>query len=174
MQKKNLRTTDGLPLYLGIAGTVLLLIYMILQSGPSQAYTESVLAKAGVSSFNPMTTYIGYLVSFLIYPGIFFILLLVSAGKPRRGAAFAIVWTVISAIEIVSSLYSMVKPSELKTIAAAMVPGGFYLYALLGLLGNLCVLAACAVFLKRLHTPPQVLPAEEFSAQNGGNPPKNQ
>lgn len=42
-----------------------------------------------------------------------------------------------------------------------MVPGGYYLYVSLGLLGSLCILASCIVFLKRLHTPqPEDLPPQ--------------
>ena len=167
MQKKNLRRTDGMPLYLGVAAAVLLLIYYILQSGPSSAYTQSLLAQKGATTgFNPMTLYIGYAVSFLIYPGIFLILLLLGAKKPRRGSAFAILWLVVSAAEIVSSVYSLVSKSktteDLKAIAAAMVPGGFYFYAALGLVGIMCILVSCIVLLKRLHTP-------EPAAENGAD-----
>lgn len=169
MQKKNLRQTDGMPLYLGIAAAILLLIYFILQSGPSQAYTESLLAKQGITNLGSAGTYtyIGYVVSFLIYPGIFLILLAVGAGKPRRGSTFAVLWLIISALNVISSVYGMIKPSDLKTIAAVMVPGGFYLYSSLGLLGSLCVLASCIVFLKRLHTP-------EFLPGNGETPAQGQ
>ena len=177
MEKKNLRTTDGLPLYLGIAGPILILIEMILQSGVTQAYTASVVAKLGVS-FNPATTYISSIVGFIIYPGIFLILLLVGVSKPRRGSTFAVVWIVISAIEILSPLYSMVAQSqqveEMKKIAADMVPGGYNLLTVLGLLGSACILASCIVFLKRLHTPANLPAADGFSAENGGNPPQDQ
>ena len=163
MQKKNLRRTDGMPLYLGVAAAVLLLLYFILQAGPSQAYTQSLLANQGITNLNPTGTYIGYVISFLIYPGIFLILLAVGAGKPRRGSTFAVLWLVIAALNVISSVYGMIKPSDLKTIADVMVPGGFYLYSSLGLLGSLCVLASCIMLLKRLHTP-------EFLPENGETP----
>lgn len=183
MEKKNLRTTDGLPLYLGIAGAILILIASILQSGPSQAYAASETARLGVS-LNPMTTYISSIVGFVIYPGIFLILLLVGVGKPRRGSAFAVVWIVISGLEILSSLYSLLAASQqvedLKKISAAMVPGGYYLFALLAFLGNAGILASCIVFLRRLHTPGNLPASEGFDAGNeedaeaGANSPKDQ
>lgn len=167
MQKKNLRRTDGMPLYLGVAGTVLLLIMHILQSGPSTAYTQSLLAQKGVTGFNPMTLYLGYAVSFLVYPGIFLVLLLLGANKPRRGSVFAVLWLVVSAVETGSSVYSIVSKSQatedLRAIAAAMVPGGYYLLTLFGLAGVLCILASCILLLKRLHTP-------EPAAEDGADP----
>lgn len=156
-----------MPLYLGIAGAVLLLIMHILQSGPSTAYTQSLLAQKGVTGFNPVTLYLGYAVSFLVYPGIFLILLLLGANKPRRGSVFAVLWLVVSAVEVVSSVYGIVSKSketeDLKAIAAAMLPGGYYLLTLFGLAGILCVLASCILLLKRLHTP-------EPAAKDGADP----
>ena len=139
MEKKNLRTTDGLPLYLGIAGAVLLVIAAILQWGPSQAYAASLYAQLGVS-VNPAATYAESIGGLLVYPGVFLVLLLVGAAKPRRGSAFAVVWIVISGLEILSGLYSLFASSAaikaIKQLAAAMVPGGYYLYASLGFLGS--------------------------------------
>ncbi len=158
MEKKVRRKTDGMPLYLGIAGAALMVIAAILQSGPTQAYTASVYAKLG-ATYHPMTVYATSIGGLLVDPGVFLVLLLVGAGKPRRGSAFAVVWIVISGLSVVSGLYSLFASSQqvqdIKNLSAAMVPGGYYLYASLGLLGSLCILACCIVFLKRLHTPPR-------------------
>lgn len=157
MEQKNLRKTNGIPLYLGLAAGVLILIGTILQSGVMTAYLNDVYAKLGLSiNVNSTLILVGLIVGFLIYPGIYLILLLAGANTPRRGTAFAVVWIVFSALGILSELKNVLAPdSSLKDLSNQLVPGGFYLYSLLGLIGQICVLVSCILLLKRLHTPPE-------------------
>ncbi|MCI1954893.1 MAG: hypothetical protein LKJ21_00755 [Oscillospiraceae bacterium] len=157
MEQKNLRQTNGAPLYLGIAGAVLLLVNVILSSGVSTAYVNSVYATAGLAFTMSQTVMLALsLVFFVIYPGIFLILLLVGANKPRRGTAFAVVWIVFSGLGTLSALYSLfASNAQIRDLSNQLVPGGFYLYSILGLIGQVCVLVSCILLLKRLHTPPE-------------------
>ena len=156
MEKKNLRKTSGMPLYFGLAAGVLLLIGTILQSGVTTAYTNAVLASSGMS-VGQTPILIGTIIGFVIYPGIFLILLILGMNKPKRGSAFPVVWIVFSAISILSGLYNLLATSaqsiQLKEMANQLVPGGFYLYSLLSLLGCICMMISCIALMKRLHQP---------------------
>lgn len=156
-QQKNLRKTSGAPLYLGIAGAVLLLVGTILSSGVSTAYVNSIYSAAGLAiTMSPTVMLVMSLVWFVVYPGIFLILLLVGANKPKRGTAFAVVWLVFSGLGTISGLYNLiVAQPQMKELAAQLVPGGFYLYMILNLVGHICVLISCILMLKRLQTPPE-------------------
>ena len=155
MEKKNLVKTEGGPLYFGLAGALLILISTILESGVSTAFTNSLLASSGITigqTFFTVFTIIG----FVIYPGIFLILLLVAVNKEKRGTAFSVVWIVFSALYVLSALKNLFAPvPQLRDISAQLVPGGYYLYMVLSLLGYACVLISCILILKRLHQPPR-------------------
>lgn len=155
MEKKNLVKTGGGPLYFGLAGALLILISMILQSGVSTAFTNSMLASSGITIGQTFFTVL-MIIGFIIYPGIFLILLLVAANKEKRGTAFSVVWIVFSALDLLSSLKNLFAPvAQMKDLAAQLVPGGYYLYSVLGLLGYAGVLISCILILQRLHQPPQ-------------------
>lgn len=155
MEKKNLVKTEGGPLYFGLAGALLILISTILQSGVMTAFTNSMFASSGLTIGQTFIT-VFMLIGFLIYPGIFLILLLTAVNKEKRGIAFSVVWIVFSAINFLSELKNLFAPvAQLKDLSAQLVPGGFYLYSVLGLLGYACVLISCILILQRLHQPPQ-------------------
>ncbi len=158
MEKKNLRKTEGAPLYLGLAAAVLLLVSMILKSGVSTAYTNLLLAARGfTTTVSQPTVLIGSIIGFIVYPGIFLILLLVSVGKPKRGTAFCVVWIVFSVLGTLGSLYSLFAvDAQLKVLSTQLVPGGYYLFTLLSLVGNICVLVSCILLLQRLKKPQEV------------------
>lgn len=181
MEKKNLRKTEGLPFTLGMIGGVLLLLETILtvnlKSIETQATLSAMNLPATSGSAASVSGLIGTVISFLIYPGIFLLLLLLGKNKEKRGSAFATVWIVISGISIISSIASTVALKKvLAQIASAVdtvMPGGYWIQNGLALAGCVLVIASCSVFLKRLHeTPvaggPDVPPAESGTAD--GNP----
>ena len=155
MEKKNLVKTEGGPLYFGLAGALLILISTILASGVSTAYANSLLGSSGITIGQTFFTVIS-IIGYVIYPGIFLILLLTAVNKEKRGTAFSVVWIIFSALYLLSSLKNLFAPvAQLKDLSAQLVPGGYYLYSVLGLLGYACVLISCILILQRLHQPPQ-------------------
>lgn len=158
MEKKSLSKTEGAPLYLGLAAAVLLLVSAILKSGVSTAYVNLLLAAQGVATtIGQSTILIGSIIGFIVYPGIFLILLLVSVNKPKRGTTFCVVWIVFSVLGTLGSLYSLIAANaQLKDLSSQLVPGGYYLFSLLSLLGNICVLLSCILLMQRLKKPQEV------------------
>jgi|GEM_PF-1317918 hypothetical protein len=156
MERKNLRRTEGSPLYFGIASAVLILIYRILSSGVSIAYAREKLSPKGIIyDLNPAQNVVGIIVNYIIYPGIFLVLLLQGADKPKRGFAFPIVWAVFSCFSILLIIVKMFQ-ADLRDFANQMIPDGFYPYILLDLLGSICMLVSCVLMLQRLHEPEQL------------------
>lgn len=175
MEKKNLRKTEGLPFTLGMAAGVVLLLETILSFSLSPIITKVTVAymaaKANISasaasSGGSIGGTVGIVVSFLIVPGIFLLLLFLGKNREKRGSTFAVVWIVIAALSVVSSLFSLVKGGELQQqIAEAvnmMMPGGYWIENGLALIGHLLIIASCAAFLKRLHEPPVLDDAGPF------------
>lgn len=158
MERKSLRKTEGAPLYLGLAAAVLLLVSTILQSGVSTAYTNLLLAARGfTTTVSQSAVLIGSIIGFIVYPGIFLILLLVSVSKPKRGTAFCVVWIVFSVLGTLGNLYSLFAANaQLKDLSTQLVPGGYYLFTLLSLVGNICVLVSCILLLQRLKKPQEM------------------
>ncbi len=166
MEHKNLRKTEGLPLYFGIASAVLILIYQILYSGVSVAYTKVKLSQMGYTyNISPVLNAVQMIIGYIIYPGIFLILLLLGANKPKRGSAFSIVWLIFSALSIISNVTTLFNAS-LRDLSNQMVPGGFYPYMIIGLLGYICMLVSCILMLKRLHTPEKLQEVSNEVSQN--------
>lgn len=72
MEHKNLRKTDGVPVYFGIASGILLLLSSILSVNVSLSYMPALAASTGVAAVsNPMITYVSTIVSFVINPAYF-------------------------------------------------------------------------------------------------------
>ncbi|HEX3016619.1 MAG TPA: hypothetical protein VHP31_02050 [Caproicibacter sp.] len=155
MEQKNLRKTSGMPLILGLAGGVLLLIGTILQSGVSTAYVNYVYSTVGLNiTISQNIMLIISVIGFLIYPGIFLLLLLLGMNQPKRGTAFAVVWIVFSGLGTLSGLVNLIHANaDLMALSNQLVPGGYYLYSILSLLGQVCILLSCIAMLKRLHQP---------------------
>lgn len=165
MEKKNLRKTEGLPFTLGMAAGVALLLETILSFSLSpviaQATTDYINAKlkvqsSGAAGFSGSPIFI--IVSFLIDPGIFLLLLILGRNKEKRGSAFAVVWLVISGIGLISALITLLKGGELQQRISAAVnavmPGGYWIENGIALIGGGLMAASCIAFLKRLHEPP--------------------
>ncbi|HEX3016620.1 MAG TPA: hypothetical protein VHP31_02055 [Caproicibacter sp.] len=157
MKSKKLAKTCGLPLYLGLAAGILLLAGNILY--PGVIYNIQLDAAGGTSYFSsflyrPIALQI---VEFLIYPGIFLILLLLAIKEPRRGSAFAILWIVFSALGILSLILSgiFMAPYVLPSSGRQISANAIYLCisTLLTVLGSLSLLLSCIALLKRLHQP---------------------
>jgi hypothetical protein len=168
MEKKNLRKTDGLPFTLGMAAGIVLLLETILSYNLSPIITQVTVAymsakmnisASAASSGGSIGGTVGTIVGFLIVPGIFLLLLLLGKNREKRGSAFAVVWIVISALSMISSLFSLLKGGELqKQIVEAVntvIPGGYWIENGLALIGYCLIIASCAVFWKRLHEPPE-------------------
>ncbi|OCN01725.1 hypothetical protein A7X67_01145 [Clostridium sp. W14A] len=181
MEKKNLRKTEGLPFTLGIAAGVVLLLETILSFNLSPIITDVTLSSMGLKSSAASSGIsgaglIGTIISFLIVPGIFLLLLILGKNKEKRGSAFAIVWIVIAGLYILSGLFSMLKGGELQqqiTAAVdAVMPGGYWIENALSLIGCGLIIASCVVFWRRLHEPP-VFDEPESEPQNGETPPSD-
>lgn len=177
MEKKNLRKTEGLPFSLGMAAGVALLLETILSFNLAEIQTQATLAAmemdpstAGPSS--PLIT----IISFLIYPGIFLLLLFLGKNKEKRGSAFAVVWIIIPAISVISTIASIfaMKNVTLQVAAAVdlVMPGGYWIENGLALLGWGLMIASCIVLWKRLHQPPVLETPEVYSV--GNNPTNGQ
>ncbi|HEX3026210.1 MAG TPA: hypothetical protein VHR42_03150, partial [Clostridia bacterium] len=106
MEKNDHVRTEGAPLYLGILSGILLLISTILQSGVTKAYTNSLLASTGLTMGQAYFTSIS-VIGYVIYPGIFLILLLMAIKKPKRGTAFSIVWIILSGLSVIFGIRSI-------------------------------------------------------------------
>lgn len=179
MEKKNLRKTEGLPFTLGMAGGVLLLLSDVLSYS-----LNPVITAATVSALNLPNTAAGSgtgglistVVSFLIMPGIFLVLLTLGKNREKRGSAFAVVWIVITLLMLLIGVASQffLKAILGQIIAAvdAVMPGGYWILYGFDLIGSALIVASCAVFLRRLHQPP--FPAGAESGQPNGDPPSSQ
>ena len=155
-QRTDLRKTDGAPLYLGLAASLLAVISTVMSAGITQAYTASVLQKQGLSASYAGTTTITSYVMLLIDPGIFLLLLLLARSKPKRGTAFCVVWIIIGAVSILSSIYSLINratTAELWELAEAIMPGGMAIIYTMSTASSICMVVCCILLLKRLHTP---------------------
>ena len=154
MEKKNLRKTEGLPFTLGMAAGVVLLLETILSFSLSPIITKVTV------DYMSAKMNVGAVVSFLVMPGIFLLLLFLGRNKEKRGSTFAVVWIVIAVLSIVSSVASLMifQNGELqKQIVEAVntvMPGGYWIENGLALIGHLLIIASCVVFWKRLHEPP--------------------
>lgn len=153
MEQKNLRKTNGLPLYFGVAAVVLSLVNIILPSAATTSMLNAILAPVGVTFTQAAVLVISF-IAFLVYPGIYFILLLTGIKQPRRGTAFAVVWIVFAGLGILKELNNLLAVSpQVRELADQLVPGGLYFYMILGLAEHLCVLFSCILFLNRLRQP---------------------
>ena len=158
MKGKELRKTGGLPAYLGAACGVLLLINTVISINISPIISSAVLKSQNMSvSVNSSVYLANNIISYIVYPGIFLILLFMGMNKYKRGKAFGIVWIVFSCLSLVSSFGSLALKSETtiitKNIIDTLVPGGMALYTAVSLLGSALMLASCIVFLRRFKTP---------------------
>lgn len=155
-QRTDLRKTAGAPLYLGLAATLLAVLSTVMSAGITQAYTASVLQKQGLpASYAGATTITSY-VMLLIDPGIFLLLLLLARSKPKRGTAFCVIWIIIGAVSILSSVYALINrgtTAELWDLAEAIMPGGMAIVYALSFASSICMVGCCILLLKRLHTP---------------------
>ena len=124
-----------------------------------------------------MTNLVEGIICYIIFPGIFLILLFIGKNSPKRGKAFGVVWIVLSGLSIISSVSSklfsqLMESSELvkKTteitanIVNAIIPGGMALYTAVSMLGTVCMLASCIVFLTRFKMPEKL--TDEVSNQD--------
>lgn len=185
MEKKNLRKTEGLPFTLGMAAGVALLLETILSfslnpiiSKVTASYLAAKMninaaATASGSSFGGM---IGTVVGFLIVPGIFLLLLALGKNKEKRGSTFAVVWIVIAALSVASSLFSLLKGGDLqKQVVEAVntvMPGGYWIENGLALIGDCLIIASCVTLWKRLHEPP-VMDGPGAQQLDGETPPSD-
>ena len=180
MEKKNLRKTEGLPFTLGMAGGVFLLLSQILSYSLNPVITSatySALGRPELANASGAGGLVQAVVSFLIMPGIFLILLTLGKNREKRGGAFAVVWIVITSLMFLLGIASqfLMKGIIDQIIAAvdAVMPGGYWIIYGLDLIGSALVVASCAVFLRRLHEPPA--PAgERKDGQPNGDPPSSQ
>ena len=166
MEKKertDLRKTDGAPLYFGLAASILALLSTVMSAGISQAYAASILQKQGLSASYAGATTITSYIMLLIDPGIFLLLLLLAVKKPKRGTAFCVVWIIIGAVSILSTVYSLINraaTAELWELADAIMPGGMTVVYLMSAASSICMVVCCVLLLKRVRTP-LPLPGEE-------------
>lgn len=179
MEKKNLRKTEGLPFTLGIAGGVFLLLGELLSYSLNPIITAATYSAIGMQApegGSGIISLVQSVVSFLITPGIFLILLLLGRKREKRGSAFAVVWIVVMGITILSSLSSpfLMKGTISQIVAAvdAVMPGGYWMIYALDLIGSALIIASCIAFLRRLHEPP-VYDGPDAGSWNG-DPPSSQ
>jgi hypothetical protein len=170
-QRTDLRKTDGGPLYFGLAASILALLSTVMSAGISQAYAASILQKQGLSASYAGATTITSYIMLLIDPGIFLLLLLLAVKKPKRGTAFCVVWIIMGAVSLLSSVYSLINrgaAAELWELADAIMPGGMTIVYIMSTASALCMVACCILLLKRLHTPlplPDGEPMQDEAAQ---------
>lgn len=171
MEKKNLRKTEGLPFTLGMAAGVALLLETILSFSLSPIITQVTVAymaaqqnikvSSSAASGGSVGGILGTVVSFLIVPGIFLLLLILGKNKEKRGGTFAVVWIVIAVLSIISSAAGMLflKNGDLQRqiveAVNAVMPGGYWIENGLALIGHVLIISSCAAFLKRLHEVPE-------------------
>ena len=163
MKGKDLRKTDGLPFYLGIASGILLLINTIISINVKPLIESALYKSLNLNmTFNPVTNLVESIIGYIVVPGIFLILLFIGKNSPKRGKTFGVVWIIISGLSIISLAFSkLVGSSEIvkKTteitanIVNAIIPGGMVLYTAVNVLGMVCMLASCIVFLTRFKMP---------------------
>lgn len=170
-QRTDLRKTDGAPLYLGIAASLLAVLSTVVSSGITQAYAASLLQKQGLPANYAGSTTITSYVMLLIDPGIFLLLLLLARNKPKRGTAFCVVWIIVGGFSILSSVYYMINraaTADLWELAEAVMPGGMAVVYTMSMASSLCMVVCCILLLKRLHTPlpqPDGEPAPDEASQ---------
>ena len=155
-QRTDLRKTDGGPLYFGLAATLLAVFSTVMSAPITQAYTASVLQKQGVSASYAGTTSITSFIMLLIDPGIFLLLLLLAVKKPKRGTAFCVVWIIIGAISLLSTVYSLINRAAtagMWELAEAVMPGGMAVIYAMSAISAICMIVCCVLLLKRLRTP---------------------
>lgn len=158
MKEKNLRKTDGLPFYLGIASGILLLINTIININVKPLVSSAILKSQNLNiTISPTANLIESIIGYVIYPGIFLILLLIGKNSPKRGKAFGIVWAILSGLSLLSSFSSAVLKSKTmeitNSIVNTVVPGGMALYTAIEVLENALMLASCIIFLTRFSMP---------------------
>lgn len=155
-QRTDLRKTDGAPLYLGLAASLLAVISTVMSAGITQAYTASVLQKQGLSASYAGATTITSYIMLLIDPGIFLLLLLLARSKPKRGTAFCVIWIILGAVSLLSTVFSLINrgtTAELWDLAEAIMPGGMAVVYTMSTASSICMVICCILLLKRLHTP---------------------
>lgn len=149
MNERKTAKTAGTVYLLGMIATLLLFISTVLQY-PTIAITGSLagLASGGMKMF----VYLWPIISFLVYPGIFTILLHLGKDKPVRGNAFGIVWIVFSAIFTIWSLVVIAQYNDKSLsgyISQAVTPASLKMSEYFRLFGNIFIILSCA---KHLHT----------------------
>jgi hypothetical protein len=155
-QRTDLRNTDGAPLYFGLAASVLALLSTVLSSGISQAYAASILQKQGLSASYAGATTITSYIMLLIDPGIFLLLLLLARKKPKRGTAFCVIWIIVGAVSLLSTVYNLINKAaiaEMWELADAVLPGGMTVVYIMSSASALCMILGCVLLLRRLRTP---------------------
>lgn len=140
MEMKKRSTTQGAPLILGLVAAVLLLVGVIISAPSSMDRVNEFMAEYSLQTdmdFSAMGSgfmIFGMIVGYVIYPGIFLIMLLTGINKPRRGMTFAVVWIVFAGLGVLGGLASIQQPITLVT-----------------LLGNIALLGSCITFLMKLN-----------------------
>jgi energy-converting hydrogenase Eha subunit A len=172
MEKKKLAQTNGVPLIFGLIGSGILLVAIItycffvsdMMRDISNYYVNT-MSRLGAptdaltSIFSTLTPimYVFIVVGYLAYPGIFLILLLIGANKPRRGMAFGVVWLIIASLSAVETLtntltFSLGSSSNsiYSQLFSSHVRAGMITVYCIQFLGSAAILISSIAFLSRL------------------------
>lgn len=150
---KSLRTTDGLPFDFGMISGMLFLIAYILLFYVFQHNISSLnlLGFPSDTAYSFLAASISLVLSYLIYPGIFLILLQRGKSQARRGTSFGVFWIIVSASYIIFCIHAI---SGKKAAAAvlmaesALFSGAAILILILLLSGSVSLIISCISFLK--------------------------
>ncbi len=151
MNEKKTAKTSGLAYLFGMIATLLLLLSTILQY-PTIAVTGEIagLASGGIKMF----VYLWPIIGFLVYPGIFTLLLHLGKDKASRGNAFGIVWIIFATIFIIWSLVVIAQYNESSIsgyLYNAITPTSLKMSEYCKLFGNILIVLSCCKLLYDIH-----------------------
>lgn len=141
-------TTEGKPFLFGIIGAAIMLAVALMSipgilvgAGIAEVAAQFNLDAGMLTGTVVALAFIFLVIAFLVYPGIFVILLLTGRTVPKRTKTFAIVWLVFAILNLLLGLTSLLSISGFLSFGA-----------------NILILLSCVFMLQKLKAPPMVLP----------------
>lgn len=149
---RNLRSTYGLPLYFGVLSGI---IYLI---GDGLLYYFINNYKATVKAYGMTITLSGFgssygslvILGYLLFPGIFLILLFSARSEPKRGTGFCVGWMICAILSIVQGVNNLITKVTLgAAMDQTMFPGAMSLTELCYIGAGFAMIACCISLLNR-------------------------
>lgn len=146
-----LKETDGMPVYFGlISGVLLFFGYLLLYFCVTDL--SNALSSGGQAEYAELFHLFGVTgiaVSFLLYPGVFLVMLFSARTEPKRGPAFGLFWMFFSAFAIYQVISKGVKfQSSFGEIEKYMFPCAMILTIICLALGSFSMILSCIAFLR--------------------------